>query len=55
MKIKALTFENQVFYIGIDKHLKNWTVIIRTLGNIIKMFRIYLPPEQLALYIKINF
>ena len=22
MKIKALTFENQVFYIGIDKHLK---------------------------------
>jgi len=55
MKIKALTFENQVFYIGIDTHLKSWTVTIRTSDNEIKTFRMDPVPEQLVAYLNKNF
>ena len=55
MKVKLLSFINQVFYIGIDVHLKSWTVTIRTAGSEIKTFKMDPVPEQLAAYLRKNF
>lgn len=55
MKVKILSFVNQVFFIGIDTHLKSWTVTIRTAGNEIKTFKMDPIAEQLFAYLKKNF
>jgi transposase len=51
MKVKVLSFKNQLFYIGIDVHLKSWTVTIRTSGVELKTFKMDPVPEQLAAYL----
>ena len=51
MKDTLLSFVGQVFYIGIDVHLKSWTVTIRTSGLELKTFKMNPVPDQLAVYL----
>ena len=51
MKDTLLTFAGQVFYVGIDVHLKSWTVTIRSVGIVLKTFKMNPFPEQLAAYL----
>jgi transposase len=51
MQDTLLTFIDQVFYIGIDVHLKSWTVTIRSSGLELKTYKMDPIPEQLAAYL----
>jgi hypothetical protein len=55
MKVKSLSFENQLFYVGIDVHLRSWTITIRCSGIELKTFKMEPIPEQLAAYLNKNF
>ena len=41
---------DQAFFIGIDTHLKSWTVTVNSLGMELERFRMSPIPEQLALH-----
>ena len=47
-KSNPISFENQVFYIGIDVHKRSWTVTIRTNGMILKTYSMNPDPAELA-------
>jgi len=49
------SFENQVFYIGIDVHKQSWTVTIRMSGMELKTFSMNPIPEELVKYLKRNY
>jgi transposase len=51
MKDTFLSFAGQVFYLGIDIHLKSWTVTIKSSGLELKTFRMDPIAEQLAAYL----
>lgn len=51
----AISFENQVFYIGIDVHKRSWTVTIRTDNMALKTFTMNPCPDELAKYLKRNY
>ena len=55
MKVKSLSFENQLFYVGIDVHLKSWTITIRSSGIELKTFKMDPVSEQRAAYLNKNF
>lgn len=50
-----ITFEGQVFYIGIDVHKRNWVVTIRTNGMVLKTFSMNPVPNELAKHMKKNY
>jgi transposase len=49
--MKAITFSNLHFYIGIDTHLKNWRVTIRNCGIELKTFSMNPSPDELYKYL----
>lgn len=51
-KVKQLDFTGQDFYIGIDVHMKQWTVSIRWNGKELKRFSMNPRPEELHNYMK---
>lgn len=51
----TVSFENQVFYIGIDVHKRSWTVTIRMNGMVIKTYSMNPDPSELAKYLKRNY
>lgn len=48
----SLSFNNQVFFIGIDVHKKNWRVSIRALNMELETFTMDPTPEQLAVHLQ---
>ena len=50
-----LNFEGQFFYIGMDVHLKSWTVTIRSEGIALKRMNVPPSPEQLLEYMTKNY
>ncbi len=50
-----LKFSGQVFFVGIDVHLKSWTVTVRTERLELKTFKMNPVPEQLVAYLNNNF
>jgi transposase len=54
-KSNPISFENQVFYIGIDVHKRSWTVTIRMNGMVIKTYSMNPDPDELARYLKRNY
>ena len=50
-----ISFENQVFYIGIDVHKRSWTVTIRNNGMFLKTFSMNPDPVELAKHMKKNY
>lgn len=50
-KHKGPSFEGQRFFVGIDVHLKQWTVVIRTQKILLKRLSMNPSPEQLAAYL----
>lgn len=51
----AISFENQVFFIGIDVHKRNWSVTIRNSGMCLKTYSINPDPSELAKSLKRNY
>ena len=51
----AITFENQVFHIGIDVHKRSWTVTIRTNDMMLKTFSMNPDPAGLAKHMRKNY
>jgi hypothetical protein len=49
--MKAITFSNQHFYIGIDTHLKRWRVTIRNCGLELKTFSMNPSADELYKYL----
>lgn len=54
-QLNAVSFENQVFYIGIDVHKRSWTVTIRMNCMVIKTYSMNPDPAELAKYLKRNY
>ena len=52
---KNLDFNNQVFFIGIDVHLKSWNVTIISLGTPIKTISMNPSPKELNKYMVQNY
>lgn len=50
-----LSFKDQDFFIGLDVHLKNWTVTIRNNKLELKTFSMNPDPEQLCSYMNKNY
>lgn len=48
-------FNNQQFFIGIDVHKKNWTVVIRSCRVELKKFTMNPKPQELYSYLKKNY
>lgn len=53
--MNSITFKNISFYIGIDTHLKNWSVTIRSNNLELKTFSMNPSPEQLHKYLTNNY
>lgn len=53
--MNSITFKNIPFYIGIDTHLKNWSVTIRSNNLELKTFSMNPSPEQLHKYLTNNY
>jgi len=53
--MKAITFSNLHFYIGIDTHLKNWRVTIRNCGLELKTFSMNLSADELYRYLTTHY
>ena len=51
----TVSFKNQVIFVGIDVHKKQWTVTVRHCGQMLKTFVMDPEPEQLAEYLKRNY
>ncbi len=49
--MKAITFSNMHFYIGVDAHLKNWRVTIRNCGIELKTFSMNPSVDELYNYL----
>lgn len=49
--MKAITFSNLHFYIGIDTHLKSWRITIRNSGIELKTFSMNPSPDELYKYL----
>jgi hypothetical protein len=49
--MKAITFSNLHFFIGIDTHLKQWKVTIRNCGIELKTFSMNPSPDELHKYL----
>lgn len=49
--MKAITFSNLHFFIGIDTHLKQWKVTIRNCGIELKTFSMNPSPDELLKYL----
>ena len=54
-KTKSISFENQIFHIGIDVHKKDWKVTIRSNCMQLKTFSMNPSPEELVSYMKRNY
>lgn len=54
-KSNAISFENQIFYIGIDVHKRSWTVTLRMNGMELKTFSMNPRPAELVKYLKRNY
>ena len=52
---RTLSFTNDHFYIGVDTHLKNWKVTIRTGGIELKTFSMNPAPLELLAYLHKNY
>ena len=46
-----LRFKNNIFFVGIDTHLKNWKVTIRNSGIELKTFCMNPNPQELSIYL----
>lgn len=53
--MNSLTFKHISFFIGIDTHLKNWSVTIRSNNLELKTFSMNPSPEQLHKYLTTNY
>lgn len=53
--MNSLTFKNIPFYIGIDTHLKNWSVTIRSNNLELKTFSMNPSADQLYMYLTTNY
>lgn len=53
--MNSITFKNISFYIGIDTHLKNWSVTIRSNNLELKTFSMNPTAEQLHKYLTTNY
>ena len=51
----TLSFENQIFFVGIDVHKKKWHVTIRSSNMELKTFVMDPVPEQLSVYLHKNY
>lgn len=49
------SFDGQEFFVGIDTHLKNWEVTVRTLGMEVKTFTMSSSASDLARYLQKNY
>ena len=54
-KCNELNFKNQVFFIGIDVHAKQWTVTIRNEHLELKTFSMNPSPDELLKHMKRNY
>jgi transposase len=54
-KTKSVSFENQIFNIGIDTHKKDWKVTVRSNSMQLRTFSMNPYPEELAAYMKRNY
>lgn len=54
-KSKLLSFKNQIFYIGIDVHKRQWNVTIRSKGLTLKTMTIGPDPQELFKYMSKNY
>jgi transposase len=54
-KSNLISFENQVFYIGIDVHKRSWAVTIRMDGMVLKTYSMNPDPAELARSLKRNY
>lgn len=52
---RSLSFSNSHFFIGVDTHLKNWKVTIRTNGIELKTFSMNPDPLELLAYLHKNY
>jgi len=52
---KALNFDNQHFFVGIDVHQKSWTVTIRSGKIVLKTFSMNPSVQELSRYMKENY
>lgn len=50
-----IDFSNQIFFVGIDVHKKQWTVTIRNNGMALKTFSMNPSPEELSGYLNRNY
>ena len=48
-------FSNQIIYVGIDVHKKNWRIRINTSGQQIKTFSTNPSPQELSRYLRKNY
>lgn len=55
IKTNSLSFENQVFHVGIDTHKKSWKVTIRSNSMLLKTFSQNPSPGELAVYMNKNY
>lgn len=51
-KTKSVSFENQIFHIGIDTHKKNWNVTVRNNSLKLRTFSMNPSPEELVAHMK---
>jgi transposase len=54
-KCTTISFENQVFFIGIDVHKRSWSVTIRMNGMELKTFSMQPGPAELASFLRKNY
>jgi len=54
-KNNELDFSNQIIFIGIDVHKKQWSITINTGGQQIKTFSMNPEPEELKKYLRKNY
>jgi transposase len=55
MKHIILDFVNQIFFVGIDVHLKQWKVTIRSAGVELKTFSMHPVPQELFAYLQAHY
>ena len=55
MKHTILDFVNQLFFIGIDVHLKQWKVTVRSAGVELKTFSMHPVPQELVQYLQSHY